>query len=90
MSASGLTLILGSQSGAGFTNTNKPVNLGAGTLLFSGNQSFTAPATIPAATTQVVIPTVNASTTPLGAGASIALGAGSTLSFSPVVSPSSR
>src|SRR4051794_4713714 len=84
----GVSLILGSQSGGGFTNTNKPINAGAGTLLFSGNQSFTAPATIAAAATQVVVPTVNSITNPLGVGATIALGANSTLTFTPVVSPS--
>ena len=81
--ASGATLILGS-SGTGFTSTNKPTNIGTGTILFTGNQNFAAPITISTATT--VIPTANASTTPLGTGA-ITLNTGATLTFQPVVSP---
>ena len=92
--ATGVTVILGSPAtGAittgGFTNNTKPTNIGAGTLLFTGNQSFNAPASISTAT--IALPTVNASTTPLGLTASsnttaLTLNTGATLTFNPVVS----
>jgi len=69
----------------GFTNTKQARSTSApDALLFSGNQSFTAPAHHPPpATTQVVVPTVNAKHHPAGRRAPvIALGAGSILSLS--------
>ncbi|MEA3207689.1 MAG: hypothetical protein QOE70_746 [Chthoniobacter sp.] len=52
----------------GFNDTNRPTNSGPGTLIFSGNNTFTAAISIPAATTTTLSPTANSTTTPLGTG----------------------
>jgi len=69
---SGLSLILP----GGFSNSNIPVNIGPGNLIFSGNNSFTTNTTITGS--QQVAAQANAVSSPYGTG-TVILGNGSTL-----------
>jgi autotransporter-associated beta strand protein len=73
----GLTLILP----GGFTDSNRPINIGAGTLSFSGNNSFTSDTTITG--TMSLSPQANTISTPGGTGA-YDLSNGSTLQVVPL------
>ena len=81
----GLSLILP----GGFTvGTNLPTNIGAGTLLYSGNNTG-AVATTPLTGIVAVAPPIAQTTTPLGTGG-ITLSGGSTLQISPIYSSSAN
>ncbi len=74
--AAGLTIVLP----GGFTDANRPVNVGAGTLTYSGSNSFTGGANV--TTTLVAMPKANSVSTPFGTG-DITLNGGATLQITP-------
>jgi len=75
--AAGTTIILP----GGFNDANRPVNIGLGTLAFSGNNTFTTGTTITG--TQTIAPQANSISTPLGTG-TLTLANGSTLQVTPI------
>jgi len=79
---SGLTLVLP----GGFTiGTNLPNNIGAGSLVYSGNNTGTA--TSPITGTVQIAPAIGQTNTPLGTGA-VTLNNGATLQIAPIYSNS--
>ena len=74
---SGLTVILP----GGFSDFSRPLNLGTGSLAFSGTNTFTGNTTV--SSMQILAPQANLVSQPLGSGATV-LTTGSTLQITPL------